>query len=437
MPGEYGLPDHPYTDADVQRAARETPLAGGETFEPEWTEDDVDVIVSEPSEWDRADQNDVVYLADDERIDVTGRETFDLEGTVVCGGRHKSDPNSDEGVEAGLIVDTEGGPGSVSYGGIFEARYEAGHLQGIRVRGPSWYPERAGRYQQEAPLDARCWPGYTHIRKEGTTLRERTRMRDAISSRGLTSYADGTTVRNCDIHGFTNAGVSSGARNIVPENVEVTHSALHNCAIPGLGYPLNVVNGEVLSKYNYYNAYRRAITGFGYGSVGYTSRYDVFGPDALLAPVDMHAINENGGADDDSTAGKYVHVDRSTFLAYKRFETPGWYSYSKCPAVVVRGEPTEGIYVTNSQFLHQDRDEACDQRNVGGLDDWWSFDNNEFERENWTPENGAGVAFGSGESDGSSETPTVEYDYDPIEARRARGRTVADHLGELQAALAD
>ena len=418
-----GLPEHPFADADVQYAARTTELAGGETYSPKFTRADADVVVSEPSEFARADRNDVVYIADETRVDVTGLDQFSLDGTVVCGGRHK--PNT----EPGMVVDTEGGPGSISYRGIFNARDTAGHIEGIRIRGPSWYPERAGRYEKDAPSDARCWPGYHHIEKTGTR-QERDEKRSAIFGRGISVWPSGCTIRNCDIHGFVHAGVSVGAASRVPEDIQITQNQIHNCATPGLGYPINIYNGYVLSKWNYFNAYRHSITGFGHPTCGYISRRDVHGPDALLTPIDMHNLAENGGSSGDLTAGDYVHVDRSTVLASHRFETPTWYSKSEQPAIGIRGTPEDGIYVSNSQFMQESKDEAFREVNVSGFDRW-HWNGNEFGKDNWTQENGVGMDFESGAgSGGGGSVPAALRDR--TEAQRARARALIDHLERIQ-----
>lgn len=430
------LPEHPYADRDVQRAADTTPLAGGATYDPEWTREDADIIVSERGEFDRADQYGVVYIADNEVIDVSGLDQFSLDGTAVIGGRHKFSREEDN--EAGMVVDTEGGPGSISYRAIFNAESTPGHVEGIRIRGPSWHPERAGRYQKESPSDARCWPGYTHVPKEGTTRSERDEMRSEVFSRGVSLWPSGSSVRNCDIHGFTHAGVNVGARRRIPSNIEVTHNQIWSCAIPGLGYPLNIYNGEVLSKYNYYNQYRHSITGFGYGTCGYTTRYDVHGPDALLTPVDMHTLAENG-SEGNYTAGKYVHVDHSTFLAYKRFETPGWYSKDDCPAISIRGYPDDGVYVTNCQFLHANREAATDHRNISSGDHYkdWAFSNNEYQRDNWTTGNGAQIDFEAAKSGGGSVSGALPYTRDQRAKKKAQSRAYAENLQSFKEVASD
>lgn len=420
-----GLPEHPYTDEIVQRAAENTPLAGKESFTPEYTEDDADIIVSEPSEFARADRHNVVYIADGERIDVTGLDPFDLSNTVVAGGRHK--PNT----EPGMVVDTEGGPGSVSYRGIFQAENGPGHVHGIRLRGASWYPERAGEYEMVAPSDARCWPGYHHIpggpddEEVTNTRKERDKLRDAVFGRGISLWHSGSTVRNCDIHGFIHAGVSVGARTRVPTNVEITQNQIHNCCTSGLGYPINVYNGEVLSKWNYFNAYRHSITGFGYPTCAYTSRYDVFGPDALLSPIDMHQLGENvtgGGA----VAGKYVHVDHSTILASHRFETPGWYSKKTQPAIGIRGYAEDGIYVSNNQFMQDSQSAAMMHINVSDKFRDWHFNSNQYGKENWTIDSGVGIDF-------ASVPPIQSLDDTSRDARRAKARALSQHLKRLSA----
>lgn len=410
--------NNPLNTEQAENALENSPVGGGTGVTPRYTERNADVIVSEWSELERADSNDVVYLADNETIQVTDSH-FNLSGTALVGGRHKP------GVRAGTLDVRTSGPGSASYVGAVRAFSSPGHVEGIIVNGPSWYPDRADEYSETHPTDVRSWPGYEHISKDGTTRSQRDDMRSSVFSRGI-NLRTGGTVRNCDVHGFTHAGVSVGTRHDKPE-VSITRSKLHNCCMPGLGYPVNLYNGTIISEYNFYNAYRHSITGFGYPDCGYITRNDVHGPDAMLTPVDMHCLSENGSPGD-LTAGKYLRVENCTFLAAERFETPGWYSRRGCPAVGIRGRPArgaEGYTTRNCHFAHDSEDDALDQRNVPRFTSW-TRSNNDYSIENWSDGNGAPVDWTGAPVDDRSQG---------VERRRARSRAIAESLGRITAAL--
>ncbi|ADJ14451.1 hypothetical protein HacjB3_05300 [Halalkalicoccus jeotgali B3] len=300
----------------------------------------------------------------------------------------------------------------------------------MRIDGPSWRPEMADGYRLLEQADVIDWPGYEPISRDGTTLSERDDMRSEVFSRGLNARVDGT-VRNIEARGFTHAALSFGSRNHTPD-VTVSRSMLHNCAVPGYGYGINLYNGTVTSELNYYDATRHAITGFGHPDCGYTCRGDLFGPNAMLTPIDMHNLDENGGEDGDLTAGKFLNTYECTFLARERFATPGWYSRSGCPAIGIRGHPAPGApgYDTRDcQFVHFEEGDALDQRNVS-FPTGWRRSGNEFGGlENWSEGKGAPVNW-----TGTSPAPSVDRT-SGVEKRRASAQAGARCLGAVEAAM--
>lgn len=401
------LEQHPYRDRDIRRdILPTTPVAGGEMHNSDYSKEDADIVVSERSELERADQYSTVYIADGVEINADGMDTFSLDGTVVIGGRGQtatdefgSEDGSYDGEHPGRITFDESGPGSSCYNGFFKASSDPGHIEGIEIQGPEWHPDREDghptglMYYEDAP---------TNSPSERETIREQN------FSRGITAYADGCTFRNINIAGFTHAAISAGAASIAPE-ITVSRCHLHDCLIVGFGYPINIYNGHVNSEQNYYNAFRHAITGFGHERCSYRMEGDIIGPDGLMFAIDMHNLNENNSGG--MTAGKSVTVENVTHLMKRRRDLDTWYNEIVSPAMVMGGTPVEQYRCENMQVLHDKPSKPFTDGtpwSQGGcapgepLHDW-EFKNNQYGFSNWTDDGGANVTL-NGESSTDSDT---------------------------------
>ena len=370
----------------AQRSLEQSVIGGGSSVEPSLTRSDADVVVSETSEFLRADRNDVVYLADDEVVQVSD-EAFNVEGTKLIGGRHK------EGVEPGTVDVRSAGPNSASYRGAIRANSGSRwHVEGIKILGPLWDESKADDYYdsllEPKPVDK--WPGYAGINKDRMDRSERDAFRKSNMSRGINAYVSGS-VKNIEAAGFLHAAVSFGAKSYTP-TVRVEESFLHNCPVPGYGYAVNHFNGDLLSERNFYDATRHAITGFGWPDCEFTTRKDIYGVNWMLTPVDMHNLAENKQSG--LTAGKRLDVENCTFLTDSQPRTPTWYSSGNCAAVGIRGHPASGApgYSTvDCQFVHSSESRALAQRNVS-FPTGWSRSGNEYGGPgNWSGGKGAPI----------------------------------------------
>ena len=403
----------------AQRSLERSVVGGGKSVSPTLTEDDADVVVSETSEFLRADRNDVVYLADGETVQVTD-EAFNVAGTKLIGGRHKP------GVTPGTVDVRSAGPDSAAYRGAIRANSGSRwHVEGIRILGPMWDKSKAGNYYRNPmrPLPVEQWPGFGEINKDRMTRSQRDAFRSKNMSRGINAYVSGS-VRNIEAAGFLHAAVSFGAKSYRP-NVRVTNSYIHNCATPGYGYAINHFNGNLLSQHNYFDATRHAITGFGWPTCEYTTREDVYGPNWMLTPVDMHNLAENQQSG--LTAGKRLDVERCTFLTSTQPRTPTWYSAGNCAAVGIRGHPAKGApgYSTvDCQFVHDRESRALAQRNVSFPTGWRRSGNEYGGIANWSDRKGAPVDWSVPEEEDRG-----------VAQRRARSRSASENLGRIEAAL--
>lgn len=406
--------EHPYSDRDVRLALShpENDVGGGQSYDNLHTPDDAEVVVSTEDEIKSLGEDTTAYIEDGAVIDLSS--PFNASNRTVLGGRGRP------GVHAGMIrkttVDESTGTG------IIRMNDGPGKLEGIRVQGPSWYPERAAEYREKDPKNALALPGYedTPGPEEEPDAGARVDDRNAVFSRGINMYAGDCELRNIEVRGFTHSCVSSGAAGITPDNT-VTDSHLHNTCMAGYGYPLNLFNGTVISKRNYYNAYRHATTGFGYSESGYRLENDIIGPDCLLTAIDMHNLEENhsGGL----TAGGFMEAVDCTWLPKYRMEAPGWYNSTETSVMHSRGYAAleNGYKTIRVKSVQEPREAACIRSNVEDGETWqdWVFENNEWGVERWSDDavgapvdleqTGEGVEPGEGgtDDDSGSSTPAM------------------------------
>lgn len=130
---------------------------------------------------------------------------------------------------------------------------------------------------------------------------------------GIRATGKSIIVDNCEIFGWTNAGLIPGTKE-TPTQGWIHHNSMHHNQMAHLGYPMDLYNGEHLIEWNYFDHNRHSIAGFGYPTNGYEARFNVVGPNANhphFFSFDMHNLGENlesGPRKNSQVAGKYVNV---------------------------------------------------------------------------------------------------------------------------------
>lgn len=137
---------------------------------------------------------------------------------------------------------------------------------------------------------------------------------DAVA--GFRAYGKSVVVDNCEVFGWTNAAFIPGTKE-TPTQGWFHHNAMHHNQMNHLGYPMDLYNGQHLIEWNYFDANRHSIAGFGHPENGYEARFNVIGPNAVQHAFDMHHLRENidifGGSDRGKVAGTFVNVHHNVF----------------------------------------------------------------------------------------------------------------------------
>ena len=285
---------------------------------------------------DDASSGDVVRVALDAKIDLTGLDGLSIDDGVTLGsGRgHK-------GRRGGMIY-TDDYPSS-----LFKIFSDDVRISGLRVRGPRldyWKTSNFDRYE----------------------------------SRGVWLLGEDAEVDNCEFYGWPVTGIAVGSRSRAVSS-HIHHNSLHNNALEGYGYGTLLYNGHSTINNNYFNMNRHAITGFGYSTNGYEARYNVVGPDTVSHAFDMHGLQESTSTSS-NVAGGNVFIHHNTFQFTHDIRGRAQ------EAITIRGRPDGKVRIVKNRFEHDEKPDgrnvsqngqAYRQNNIDG-DDW----QNVYERGN-------------------------------------------------------
>ena len=265
----------------------------------------------------RAKAGDIVYVADDARIDLSGRQNIVIPGGVtLAGGRGRN------GSEGALLFSKQ-----LETIPLFLAGGDKVRVTGLRLRGPD--TERRTDQMRR-------------LHKEG-------KYYSIPNGRGVQSSHPALEVDNCELSGWSHAAIflrkgASGAH--------VHHCFLHHNQRSGLGYGVCLDESTAIIEANRFDWCRHHIAATGRPGTGYEARYNL-----VLENANSHSFDMHGGRDrKDGTdvAGDWMKIHHNTFRA------------TSVAAVVIRGRPTGRAEVHHNRFRHTNRAKAVRQTNASG-----------------------------------------------------------------------
>jgi hypothetical protein len=281
-----------------------------------------------------ASSGDVVWIAGDARIDMTGAPSLCIPGGVTLA--------SDRGIDGrpgGLVfVDTTLSRATLRACG-----------DDVRVSGIRLF----GHESTECPPE---WSSPAHSECTGDIAGD-TNCRDCMPrSRGISATdVDRLEVDNCELAGWTYGAVELARAH----GVHVHHNAIHHNQRQGLGYGV-VLSGignaaDVLVDHNRFDYNRHSIAGSGAIGQSYEARDNLVLSHANGHVFDMHGISESGSYDPathgpESVAGTDMRIHRNIVLHGSRH------------TLVVRGRPTEGSWLYDNCLTHVSAADAALQR---------------------------------------------------------------------------
>lgn len=264
-----------------------------------------------------AKQGQVVYVADNASIDLSGSKNIPIPGGVtLASGRGKN------GSKGALLYTTGSGVRP-----LFLANGPGVRVTGLRIQGGD----------QNILPGKNVFVGITADEKKRnyTELYKKNMYATPVSSAINCGYPN-LEVDNCELYGWTLAAVYL----LRGKNAKVHHNYIHHNQRFGLGYGVLFFRSSAIVKGNLFDYNRHSVTGGGDGETSYEVCYNKFLEHHIQAwPIDMH-----GGADrKDGTniAAKKLVIHHNLIRLYPGKE-----------AVVVRGVPTEGAYVYNNDIVY-------------------------------------------------------------------------------------
>lgn len=153
------------------------------------------------------------------------------------------------------------------------------------------------------------------------------------TSNGIVAHQSGLTVDNCEISGFSHAGVDLRGG----DNHQIHHNFIHHCQYQGLGYGVCHNKASSLIECNLFNWNRHSIAGTGRPGCSYTAHNNVELGESLSHCFDMHGGRDRGDGTD--IAGTRIDITHNTFRA-------------KQLPIKIRGVPEESCTVSGNWFLN-------------------------------------------------------------------------------------
>lgn len=282
-----------------------------------------------------ASEGDVITVAPDAELDLTGRWGITVPSGVTLAGTRE------DGTPGALLQSPEGDetPESNSVKRKLELE-EGARLTGCRLEGQ--YHEYVN------PEEEHDGDYYAHNGGGGVTAKK------------------GSEVDNNEISGWPYAAVFARGDPYIHDNY------IHHNTWEGLGYGVAIPEGRHMPviESNEFNYNRHSISGAGGSEVGFIARYNVVGEDWVGSQFDMHGTEGMEGI-----AGKRIVIRQNTFKATRAVEAKTRNPGREYPAIDIRGTPTEGAYIQHNWFYHEDPESALRQPN--------GFENVHFEENHY------------------------------------------------------
>ena len=188
------------------------------------------------------------------------------------------------------------------------------HISGFRIQGPN-----SKRY-----LDH-------HNTAYGKGGKGRSYYYKFPNSRGIKTNYSRLEVDNCDISGFSHAGIYLNKGN----NHYIHHNKIHHCQYQGLGYGVCLNSASSVIEYNKFNWNRHSIAGTGVTGCSYIARHNIEEGESLGHCFDMHGgIDRKDGTD---ISGTDIEIYNNTFNATNL-------------SVMIRGKPQKRISIHSNWF---------------------------------------------------------------------------------------
>jgi len=165
----------------------------------------------------------------------------------------------------------------------------------------------------------------------------------------------GLVIDNCEIYGWSGAGISIWQSDEHPELTVIGlsstkigrdiayihHNYIHHCQADW-GYGIMVTKGTALIEANLFDYTRHAITGTGTPGEGYEAQYNIHLGNTTNNIFDVHGYP---GDIPGAIAGDTYWIHHNSFYSSQPSET-----YVKSYDVIIRGVPVQGVWIDHNSM---------------------------------------------------------------------------------------
>lgn len=257
----------------------------------------------------KAQAGQVVFIPGETEIDLTARVYIEQLVLKVPGGVTLAGNRGENCSKGALLVSD-----ALKTPIMIRATGPDVRITGLRIRGPN--PKR--------------YIGH-HSRAFGDDGEGRKYYYKLPTSEGIMTNHSRLEVDNCEISGFSQAGIYLNKG----QGHHIHHNFIHHCQYNGLGYGVWHKTASSLIEYNLFNWNRHSIAGSGRPGSSYVARHNVELGISLRHCFDMHGGRDR--RDGTKIAGTSIEIYNNTFFS------------PKIP-VVIRGVPEEKCEVYRNWF---------------------------------------------------------------------------------------
>ncbi|WP_160152923.1 VCBS repeat-containing protein [Microbulbifer sp. ALW1] len=295
-----------------------------------------------------ANWGDIIYIADDVKIDLTGKWNITVPpGVTLASGRGR------EGSLGALLMTTERAKKP-----LFEITGSHTRITGLRLQGPTVISD----FDEQCEMD------------EATGI--------SAENGGETALFSHIQIDNNEMWAWPHRAINvTGTLDAHIHHNHIHHNRRHEndsgCGSHGLGYGVSASSGSSLIEANLFNHNRHDIASTGLPGSSYEARYNVVVEGSMDHNFDVHGCQDRPTHTDCREApflsGEFISVHHNTF----------WDKGDN--AVVIRGIPSQGGEVHDNRFRQKvefsgpsnpDGDSAIFQRYALGNLTYW---NNELD----------------------------------------------------------
>lgn len=154
------------------------------------------------------------------------------------------------------------------------------------------------------------------------------------TSRGVETRHAGLEVDNCEVWGWSHAGIYL----VEGEDHRIHYNHIHHNQRHGLGYGVTINKAQAEIEYNLFDWNRHSIAATGRPPSGYAARHNVVLENANSHLLDMHGGRDRGDGTD--IAGSWMAFENNTLINTQQ------------SAIVIRGVPEQEAVVERNWFHH-------------------------------------------------------------------------------------